>query len=113
MIVAARRIRPRRLPATDRPRRASLLDAVERRERIAALVGEATIEAAFAERQFVEELPASIWRQLLSTVDKLSRLSWPKRIEFCAAQSELMRRLLVLLVLDPRATVKSMHAKLG
>jgi len=111
--VAGRRRRPRRFTPNGQSRRGSLLDADTRRERIVALFGQATVDAAFAEHHLITELPASTWRQLFSLVEKLSRLSWQERIEVCASQSELMRRLLVLLVLDARATAKAMHAKLG
>ena len=97
----------------DRPRRASLFDAETKRERLADLVGEATIEAALAERHLIGELPASIWRQLLSLIERLGVLSWDERKRLCATQTELMRRLLALVVVDPRATAKAIHAKLG
>jgi hypothetical protein len=90
-----------------------VLGEAEARERITALVGETTIAAAFAERHLIAELPVAIWRQLDSLVEQLSRLPWDERLRLCATQSELMRRLLVLLALDCDATVKVIRAKLG
>jgi len=108
-----RRRQPRRFPASNRPRRGSLLDADKKRERLVALVGEETIQAALAERHLIGELPGSVWRQLLSFIDRLGTLSWGDRKRLCARESELMRRLLALVIVDPRATVKAIHAKLG
>src|SRR5579862_8140456 len=71
-----RRRQPRRFPASNRPRRGSLLDADKKRERLVALVGEETIQAALAERHLIGELPGSVWRQLLSFIDRLGTLSW-------------------------------------
>jgi len=82
------------------------------RARVIALVGEATIEAAFAERHLIEQLPASVWRQLVSLSEKLVRLKWEDRPKLCATQSELMRRLLVLLALDTTNTMRIIRAKL-
>ncbi len=111
--MASRRSRPRRLPANRLGRRASLIDIPARRERIVSLVGESTVDAALAELHLITELPASMWRQLISFVEKLSRLPWQKRIDLCAEQSEATRRLLVLLVLEPMATARAMRTKLG
>ena len=111
--VVRRRRQSRRLPTGNRPRRGSLIDADEKRARLVALVGEETIEAALAERRLIGQLPASVWRQLLSLIERLGTLSWDDRKRLCARESELMRRLLALVIVDPRATVKAMHAKLS
>jgi hypothetical protein len=111
--VVRRRRQSRRFPASNRPRRGSLLDAAQKRERLVALVGEETIQAALAERHLIGQLPASVWRQLLSLIDRLGTLSWDDRKRLCARASEIMRRLLALVIVGPRATVKAMHAKLG
>ena len=105
--------RPRRPRSARRPRTlVEALGAAEARARVVALVGEKTIEEAFAERHLIGELPASIWRQVHTFVEQLCRLPWDDRPAFCAKQSELMRRLVTLLALDTTATLRVMQAKL-
>ncbi len=77
-----------------------------------ALVGEKTIDGAFAERHLISELPLSIWRQFYTLVEQVCCLPWAERPGFCAKQSELMRRLVALLALDTAATLRVMRAKL-
>jgi len=111
-----RRTRPRRLRGGQRQRRedpAALLGSPKTRERITALLGEATVAAAFSERHLIGELSTPIWRQLFATMEKLVRMSWAERQDFCARQSEVIRRLLALVVLDHDATMQVMSTKLG
>jgi hypothetical protein len=114
--MSARKARPRRHRDGHRLRRepaALILGSPAMRERIAELVGEATIEAALRERHLIHELPASIWRQLLSVMERLVRMSVEEKKRFCAKQSEVVRRLLVLVVLDHDATMRVIQTKLG
>ena len=111
----ARRTRPRRFRDGQRRRRedaATLLQSPKVREAITKLLGEATITAALSERHLIGELPVSIWRQLRSTMEQLCRLPQSERLGFCTRQSEVIRRLLALVVLDHEATTRVMTAKL-
>ncbi len=111
MTRSSKRRRPRRSQAPSRRRSLGPDEWV--RARVVALVGETTIEAAFAERQLIDQLPASVWRQFESFLERLLRLKWDDRSAFCATQSELMRRLIVLLALDTTNTMRVIRAKLG
>jgi hypothetical protein len=103
----------RRLRDGQRRRRdpAAALDSLEARERLTELVGEATIEAALAERHLVPELPPSLWWRLEQMLEHLARLPVEDRPRFCTEQPEIHRRLLVLFVLDHEAIARAMREK--
>ncbi len=92
---------------------AALLGSPKMRDTITALLGEDTIAAAFNERHLIGELPSSAWWQLFATIEKLGRMRAAQRRDFCAQQSELIRRLLALFVLDYDATAQAINAKLA
>jgi hypothetical protein len=108
--------RPRRLRGGQRRRRedaTALLGRPDVREGITALLGEATITAAFSERHLIGELPPSLWLRLEQMLDQFVRRPLDERKSFCDRQPEILRRLLALFVLDHEATARVINAKLG
>ncbi len=90
----------------------SIYTPTEWRHYLSVIFDEALIEAALRERHLVPELPASIWLDLERMLHRMQRLRPNEWKQFCAGQSEILRQLLVLFVLDFEATARAMQAKL-
>ncbi len=79
------------------------LDDQTKRARMVSIFGVETVEAAVAERQLLANIDTAAWRTLERVLAVGERLAPSKRKAFVIGQPEVIRRLLVLCVLDAEA----------